>query len=128
MESNLSDVVPNDTVINSVSFSVKETTKDVFVRANVRYYVDRAMTNEDRSFLISINYDGVETNVGTGYKWVRGGDGFYYLTDTNGLPLKVNGSDKTEYMPCEDVVYNGAKSIGIRVRQRICNSKWNCKQ
>ena len=113
MKSDLQNVAQNGAIINSASFNIKETSKDVFVRANVRYYVDREMTNEDRKFLTSINYDGIETISGTGYKWARGSDGYYYLVNSNtGLPFKVNGADTTEYKLCENVVYKGVKSIG----------------
>ena len=112
MNSDLQDVVPNETVIDSASFTVPETSKEAFVRANVRYYVDRTMTNDDIAFLISINYDGIDTISGTNYKWIRGEDYFYYLVDNDNLPLKISGADTTEYKLCENVVYNGAKSIG----------------
>ena len=112
MNSDLQDVVPNETVIDSASFTVPETSKEAFVRANVRYYVDRTMTNDDIAFLISINYDGIDTISGTNYKWIRGEDDFYYLVDNDNLPLKISGASTTEYKLCENVVYNGAKSIG----------------
>ena len=111
MKEDLSDVVDGETVITSASFKSGSTTNNVYVRADIRYYVDSIMTNSDRIFLICMNYTDVATSTGDDYKWVRSEDGFYYLTNTSGVPIQINKNDATEYMLCENVIYAGSKNI-----------------
>ena len=111
MQDDLSNVVEGEIIINSASFKSDSTTNSVYVRADIRYYVDTTMTNNDRVFLIRMNYSDVATSTGTNYKWVRGEDGFYYLTDTSGVPLQVSKDDTTEYMLCENVTYSSTKNL-----------------
>ena len=105
----LSDVVQGDTVVNGISFSRLDSSKDIFVRANLNYYKQSNITDDDKRFLLSINYEDIPTFVGTDYKWTRSGDGYYYLTDLQGVPLKVTSS--TPYTFCEEITYTGATSI-----------------
>ena len=105
----LSDVVQGDTVVNGISFSRLDSSKDIFVRANLNYYKQSNITDDDKRFLLSINYEDIPTFVGTDYKWTRSGDGYYYLTDLQGVPLKVTSS--TTYTFCEEITYTGATSI-----------------
>ena len=105
----LQDVIFGDTIVNGVSFSRTADSDDIYVRADLRYVATGTISDEDRRFLLAINYDDVTTFAGTTYKWVRAEDGYYYLTDLNGAPLKV--TDSTSYTFCTDLTYQGAKCI-----------------
>ena len=135
MKTDLSNVVDGDTVITKASFNTTTTTNNVYVRADIRYYVDTTtMSNNDRVFLIRMNYSDISTSTGTSYKWVRGTDGYYYLTNTSGIPLQVSSSNATtEYILCEDVKYSSAKNyvsgniapdnLKLKVEMQVINAK-----
>ncbi len=106
---NLQDVVFGETIVNGISFSKADTGKEMYVRAELKYYKYGTLSDEDKRFLLAINYDDVQTFESTTYKWVRGEDGYYYLTDLDGNPLKVTGDDN--YIFCESITYQGAKLI-----------------
>ncbi len=106
---NLQDVVSGDTIVNGVSFSRATDSNDIYVRADLRYEATGTLSDEDKRFLLAINYDDVATHEDTSYKWVRAEDGYYYLTDLSGAPLKVTNSD--DYIFCSGLTYQGAKCI-----------------
>ena len=105
----LQDVVNGDTIVNSVTLERATDSKDIFVRADLHYYKYGSLSDADKRFLLAINYDDISTYEGTSYKWVRAEDGYYYLTDPDGIPLKI--TDNTRYTFCEGITYQGAKCI-----------------
>ncbi len=109
LEEDLQDVVLGDTIVNGVSFSRATDSNDIYVRADLRYVATGTLSDEDKRFLLAINYDDVATFEGDSYKWVRAEDGYYYLTDLDGAPLKVTDSNK--YIFCSGLTYQGAKCI-----------------
>ena len=111
MQENLSNVSIGETVIDSASFTTRTDSGEVYVRANIRYYVNSTMTSKERKFLLAVNYKDITTSTGTNYKWVRGSDEYYYLTDTSGNPLKVSGATTTTYNICESVIYTGPINV-----------------
>ena len=105
----LQDVVNGETIVNSVTLERTTDSKDIFVRADLHYYKYGSLSDADKRFLLAINYDDISTYEGTSYKWVRAEDGYYYLTDPDGIPLKI--TDNTRYTFCEGITYQGAKCI-----------------
>ena len=106
---NLQNVVSGDTVVNEVSFSRTADSDDIYVRADLRYDATGTLSDADKRFLLAINYDDVATHEGDSYKWVRAEDGYYYLTNLSGAPLKV--TDSNDYIFCSELTYQGARCI-----------------
>lgn len=110
MSESLDDVVIGETVIDKISFTRNNDSLDSFVRIGVSYYKDGALTDDDKRFLLGANYEDITTSSdGSTYMWTRGEDGYYYLTDLSGNPIKVTSS--SEYVFCENVAYTGAPSL-----------------
>ncbi len=110
MSESLDDVVIGETVIDKISFTRNNDSLDSFVRIGVSYYKDGALTDDDKRFLLGANYEDITTSSdGSTYMWTRGEDGYYYLTDLSGNPIKV--ASTSEYVFCENVAYTGAPSL-----------------
>ena len=99
-----------DTIVNGATFKPNGEGDEMYVRADFRYYKDSTLSDEDKRFLLAINYDGFDTYSSSSYMWTRGEDGRYYLTDSNAKPIKVSNVN-TEYIFNGNLTYNGAMCI-----------------
>ena len=111
MSETLTNVARGETVVNSIKFSPTTSTQDCYVRASLNYSTPNTPTDDEKRFLLSLNYELIPTATDdVNYKWVRLNDGYYYLTNLNGEPLIYTAST-AEYSFCNTVTYTGAVSL-----------------
>ena len=106
----LENVTLGDTIVDSVTFTPAEKTSRCYVRAKISYDTENAPSSDDKRYIIAINHEDITTTETSEYKWVRQSDGYYYLVDTNGVPLVVDSSD-SDYTFCENVVFTGESEL-----------------
>ena len=89
-----------DTIIDKMSFVLNTESKAVYVRAAAFFSVDKVeYTDEDKMYILGANSIDLNTTTTASYSWVRLDDGYYYLVDTAGNPLRVTSN--SEYVFCE---------------------------
>ena len=89
-----------DTIIDKMSFELSTESKAVYVRAAAFFSVDKVeYTDEDKMYILGANSIDLNTTTTASYSWVRLDDGYYYLVDTAGNPLRVTSN--SEYVFCE---------------------------
>ena len=110
MQNNLTDVATGDTVVESISFAPVASASDCYVRAKLSYSTESTPSDDDKRFLIAINYQDITTYSTASYKWTKGTDDYYYLTDTSGNLLSVKSTDGA-YTFCEDVTYQSPVAL-----------------
>lgn len=125
LTSNLTNVSEGDIIGSGMSFSKTSSSGNIYVRAYLEYYKEGTLSDQDLRYLVAVNFNCVITYYEASYKWTKGADGFYYLTDSNGVPLLV--STTTTYTFCRTITYNGVKVIrndtpiptGLKIRGEI---------
>lgn len=109
MENTLTDVAKGDTVVTSIKFT-PNSTDSCYVRASLTYSTPSTPTENEKKYLLAVNYAEIPTVANGSNKWVRHTDGYYYLTNSSGTPVVYTNSSG-EYTFCNTVAYPGADSL-----------------
>ena len=110
MQEDVFNLNQGDTIVNSISFAPESDTADCYVRARLMYSTESNPTSATRKYLTAINYEQINTCSTEDYKWTRGDDDYFYLTDATGTPLVVSAEDGT-YTFCENVIFSDPSGL-----------------
>ena len=99
----LTGVIPNDKICNGVSFNKLLNSEQCYVRVKVLYNTtDTELTAGNTLYLNILNAYGLDTTIGSDYKWSNNINGSYYLLNTDGTMKIV---DDTATMDFIDEIY-----------------------
>ena len=102
----LENVVTGDTLATEVSLSTKADVRPSYARVHIEFVsLNDTLSEEDKKSLLALNFDPVTFYDGDpNYTWDRQDDGFYYLVDSNGMPIILDDANET-YIFCEDIIF-----------------------
>ena len=115
MTDSMANVARGDTLVNSIKFKQNTGASDCYVRARLVFKSNNLANDDVKKFLLSVNYEGIDTtNISTS-SWYKHTDGYYYLaTTSNGTttPTVYSASNTINATTfCGAVTYKGAVGL-----------------
>lgn len=91
IQENMSGIQVGDTIVDTITFAKTAEAKNCYVRVSFNFYSDSTLSQEQKSYLLALNYDPVTPFSNATYKWLKQ-DNYYYLVNANNTMREVTNT------------------------------------
>ncbi len=101
------NVLPGGILVDQVSFKKSARSRNIYVRVRIEFGVSESSNPAIVTIADGLNANiAAQTYVGSGYKWVYGGDGYYYLCKNQAIEEMYHVTNINEYIFSTEIKYD----------------------